>query len=365
MIQIVEQLEPAFERALRSFLVKAPAEHGVTPEHDPGWLTVLREGLGHRTFCLIARDDQTQQIAGYLPVALVASRLFGRFLVSLPYLNRAGVVAPDADTAAALIDAAVTLAQQHDVKYLELRHQGRGSDHPKLFVKKADKVRMAMALPGIEHARDGDAVHALWESYSPKVRNAVRKAERSKFEVQWGGGELLDEFYDVFAVNMRDLGTPVYPRSLFLCILDTLAPRAELAAVTLDGRPVAGALLVHDAAAEGYCATTTVPSASSLRQFNSSNANMWMYHQLLQRAVQRGSREFDFGRSSVDSGTFKFKKQWGARPEPTTWQYHVRHGDVGAMRPTHPRNLRRIQTWQKLPVWLTRLVGPTIVRGIP
>jgi FemAB-related protein (PEP-CTERM system-associated) len=365
MIQVVEQLEPAFERALRGFLIKTPVAAGATPEHDPHWLTVLREGLGHRTFCLIARDDQSNQITGYLPAALVASRLFGRFLVSLPYLNRAGVVASDESTAAELIDAAVKLASGHDVKYLELRHHGRGSDHPKLFVKKADKVRMALALPGAEDARDGDVTHELWERFNPKVRNAIRKAERAKFQVQWGGGELLDEFYDVFAVNMRDLGTPVYPRRLFLCILDTLAPRAELALVTLDGRPVAGALLIHDAAAEGYPATTAVPSASCLRQFNSSNANMWMYHQLLQRAVQRGSREFDFGRSSVDSGTFKFKKQWGARPEPTTWQYHVRHGDVGAMRPTHPRNLRRIQTWQKLPVWLTRLVGPTIVRGIP
>ena len=367
MIQVLEQLEPAMERALRSFLVKAPTSSGVTPEHDPHWLTVLREGLGHRTFCLVARDDQTNQLIGYLPLALVASRLFGRFLVSLPYLNRAGVVATDGDTAAALIDAAAMLAGQHDVKYLEIRHHGRGSDHPKLFVKKADKVRMALSLPGPEDAAatNGDALATLWNRYNPKVRNAVRKAERSKFDIQWGSGELLDEFYSVFAVNMRDLGTPVYPRRLFLSILDTLAPRAELAVVRLEGRPVAGALLVHDAAAEGYPATTTVPSASALREVSSSNANMWMYHLLLQRAVQRGSREFDFGRSSVDSGTYRFKKQWGAVPSPTTWQYHVRRGDVGAMRPTHPRNLRRIQTWQKLPVWLTRLVGPTIVRGIP
>lgn len=365
MIQVYEQLEPALERALRAYLAQAPASSGVAPEHDPHWLTVLRDGLGHRTFSVIARDDATNQIAGYLPLALVSSRLFGRFLVSLPYLNRAGVVASQADAASELIEAAVMIARQHDVKYLEMRHHGKGADHPKLFVKKADKFRMAMALPGVEHAADGHAVNALWDSYNPKVRNAVRKAERAKLEVQWGSVELLEEFYDVFAVNMRDLGTPVYPRRLFLCVLDTLSPRAELAVVTLEGKPVAGALLVHDAAAEGYAATTTVPSASSLRAYHGSNVNMWMYHQLLQRAVQRGSREFDFGRSSLDSGTYKFKKQWGARPEPTVWQYHVRHGDVGAMRPTHPRNLRRIQTWQKLPVWLTRLVGPTIVRGIP
>lgn len=90
-----------------------------------------------------------------------------------------------------------------------------------------------------------------------------------------------------------------------------------------------------------------------------------MYHQMLCRAITRGSRTFDFGRSSPDSGTFRFKKQWGALPHPTTWQYHLRRGQVDVVRPEHPRMQRRIATWQKLPVWVTRMVGPTIVRGIP
>ncbi len=92
---------------------------------------------------------------------------------------------------------------------------------------------------------------------------------------------------------------------------------------------------------------------------------MWMYHKLLERAIERGSEEFDFGRSSTDSGTYRFKKQWGAKPQPTVWQYHLRHGDIDAVRPDSPKYRRRIETWQKLPVWLTRLIGPPIVRGIP
>ena len=357
MIQVHEHLEPMQERALRSFLAQAPADSGVTPEHDPAWLGVLREGLGHRTFMLLARENDSNKLVGYLPLALVKSRLFGRFLVSLPYLSRVGLVTTAPGAAAELIDAAALLATQHDVKYLELRHPGKGAEHPKLFVKRADKFRMAMQLPG--------DVPRLWDALPSKVRNQVRKAEKQTFEARFGGAELVDEFYDVFAVNMRDVGTPVYPRRLFESILDHLAPRAELAVVMLEGKAIAGALLIHEPAAEGYPATTLVPSASSLRRFNATNANMWMYHQLLQRAVQRGSAVFDFGRSSLDSGTYKFKKQWGAQSEPTTWQYHVRRGDAAAMRPTHPRNLRRIQTWQKLPVWLTRLIGPPIVRGIP
>jgi hypothetical protein len=92
---------------------------------------------------------------------------------------------------------------------------------------------------------------------------------------------------------------------------------------------------------------------------------MWMYRHLLSRAIEMRSRTFDFGRSSEGSGTYKFKQQWGAVPHPAVWQYYVRKGSVEAMRPENEGNQRLIRLWQKLPVWVTRLIGPTIVRGIP
>jgi FemAB-related protein (PEP-CTERM system-associated) len=359
-VEVVERAEPALERAVRSFLYQADGvrgRHNACGEHDTQWLNVLRAGLGHRTFMLIARCPQSRAMIGYLPLAMVSSRLFGRFLVSLPYLNRAGVVAIEPEARDRLIEAAVELAVKFDVQYLELRHDGKGIDHPKLFVKKADKVRMVLQLP--------DTAALLWDALPSKVRNQIRKGDKSELNLRFGGHDELDAFYQVFAVNMRDLGTPVYPRKLFACILDELAPRAEIALVEHQGQPAAAALLIHDPPTEGHPATTSVPSASSLRRLNHTNANMWMYHRLLDRAIQRGSRLFDFGRSSEQSGTFAFKKQWGAEPVPTTWQYHLRRGDLGKMRPDDPRNQRRIAAWKKLPVWVTKLIGPRIVRGIP
>jgi len=124
-------------------------------------------------------------------------------------------------------------------------------------------------------------------------------------------------------------------------------------------RGVAGALLLH-----GW-GVTEVPTASALKEYNASNVNMLMYHRLLCRAVERGQRVFDFGRSTTEGSTFKFKKQWGAAPHPAAWQYCVLEGEVSEMRPDNPRYQRAIRLWQKLPVALTRRVGPFIVRGIP
>ncbi len=158
---------------------------------------------------------------------------------------------------------------------------------------------------------------------------------------------------------MRDLGTPAFGRKLFAAILDGFPDEAELCSVRDGRRCVAAALLIHGPEA------TEVPSASSLRSENKRNPNMLMYYHLLARAIERGQAVFDFGRSTPDGPTYRFKKQWGAEPFPANWQYHVRQGDVGEMRPSHPKYKLMIRTWQRLPLWVANFLGPHIVRGIP
>ena len=315
----------------------------------PIWVNILEDGLGQKAYLLQAA--QSEETVGLLPLSFVKSRIFGKFLVGLPYLNTAGVMADSAGVAEELIDHAVNLAEQLDVRYLELRHE-EPIDHPAFNADLKSKVHMRRTLP--------TTVDALWDDFAPKVRNQIRKAESNKLSIEWGSTlQVLDAFYEVFSRNMRDLGTPVYPRKLFAAILEQFTSHAEICVVRYQDQPVAGAMLLHG---NGI---TEVPSASSLREFNSTNANMLMYWHLLQRAIERKQQTFDFGRSSVDSNTFRFKKQWGAEPVSATWQYHLRQGDVNSMRPDSKRNQRLIRIWQHLPVWFTRQIGPLVVRGIP
>jgi serine/alanine adding enzyme len=321
---------------------------GAWGEHDLRWLDILADAMGHQPIVIIDRDvanNGTGDICGYLPLVLVKTRLFGRFLVSLPYLNRAGIVANNDAVRDRILGAAIELAREHNVQYLELRQHDHPIDHSGITHTRDEKVAMILELPTDEEE--------LWTTFSAKVRNQIR----------WGGRELLDDLYNIFAVNMRDRVTPVYPRKIFAGILEKFPDDAELAIVDYQGAAIAGGLLVHDTA-RGY-GMTQVPSASCLRRFNATNANMWMYHHLLKRAIMRNSRQFDFGRSTPDSGTYSFKKQWGAKAQPTYWQYHLRHGQLDAVRPDNPKYQRRIAAWQKLPVWVTRMAGPAIVRGIP
>src|SRR5262245_10207178 len=314
----------------------------------PGWLDVLAESFGHVPFALEAVENR--RTVGWLPLAYVQSFLFGKYLVSLPYLNSNGVQADHDRAARALVERAVLLADELEVKQLELRHE-QPTGHPSLNGQLTSKVHMRLALP--------DFPGPLWESIGSKARNQVRKGEKSGLTVAWGGVEKLPEFYQVFSRNMRDLGTPVYGQELFRAIFRIYCGDAELCIVHMERQPIAAALLLHGKG------VTEVPSASSLREFNSTCANMLLYWNLLDRAIQRKQSVFDFGRSTVDSNTYKFKKQWGALAEPATWQYYQRLGSATDLRPDNPKYERFIRIWQRLPVRVTRWIGPMIVRGIP
>jgi len=317
-------------------------------QRDLRWLGALRDGLRHQPYLLLAR--QGDRVVGVLPLALVKSLLFGTYLVSLPYLNWSGPVASDAAVVTALIDRAVALSDELDADHLELRNE-REIEHPALTERLDTKANMRLQL-----SADVDAV---WNQLRSVVRTQVRKGQGQGFEIAWGGLEFLDDFYGVFAQNMRDLGTPVYGKGLFRSILEHLQGDAELCVVRLADRPVAGALAVHGRG------ITEVPSASVERAYRSTAANSFMYWELIRRAISRGQKVFDFGRSTIDSGTYAFKKKWGSVPEPAIWQYHRRRGAVSDIRPDGGKYDRLIAMWKHIPLPITRWIGPMIVRGIP
>jgi FemAB-related protein (PEP-CTERM system-associated) len=316
--------------------------------HHQAWIDAVTQGLRHKAYMITATCGE--ETVGVLPLCLVAGPIFGKFLVSLPYVNTGGIWARDDDIATELVSAACDLADDLDVKYLELRHEVPVT-HPKINFERTDKVHMRLPLPS--------NADQLLASFKSKLRSQIRKSMTYGLSIEFGNRERIDDFYHVFASNMRDLGTPVFSKHLFASILEGFEDSAELCVVRVDSKIAAAGLLVHQDS------VTEVPSASCLRKFNRMNANMFMYWHMLARAISRGSEQFDFGRSSIGSGTHKFKSQWGAQPSQAVWQYYVRNGDPNDMRADSEGKKRLVKIWQHLPVWLTKLVGPTVVNGIP
>ncbi len=313
------------------------------------WATIFQKAFRHRPHFLWVEQDR--KIVGVLPLMHISGPIFGSFLVSQPYLNTGGVLANTPAVASQLIDRAVALADSLNVKHLELRHERR-AEHVRLNSVNTEKVHMRLGLPA--------TTDELWSGLKSKLRSQIKKPlSDTSLSVAFGHLDQLNTFYSVFCRNMRDLGTPPFSRKLFREMLTQFGDSAEICSVILNGRPIASGVLLHGPE------VTLIPSASSLREFNHTACNMLMYWHCLKRSVERGQKAFDFGRSSQNSGTFRFKQQWGAEEYPAVWQYYQRKGDIADVRPNSGKFDKVIAVWQKLPVWLTKLIGPEIVRGIP
>jgi FemAB-related protein (PEP-CTERM system-associated) len=249
-----------------------------------------------------------------------------------------------------LHERAIEIAKKISASHIEFRDVGnigiRG------MPERIDKVSMRLDLP--------DDADELWTALGSKLRSQIKRPLREKPVVKAGGADLLDDFYKVFARNMRDLGTPVYSKTFFHTILEKFARQCHLVVIFKDNSPVAAGFLI------GYEGVMEIPWASSVKEFNKYGFNMLMYWEALKLSVEHGYKKFDFGRSSHGSGTYRFKKQWGAQPVQLHWHYWLMDGDeVPMINPSNPKYNLAIKIWKRLPVPVANLIGPKLVKNLP
>ena len=315
--------------------------------HLSEWRELIRRTFGHKGYYFMARNGE-QAVVGILPLIHMKSRLFGNFLVSMPYFNYGGAVADHPDIEQQLMNAANEQASGLRASHVEYRDDIPRNGMP----VRTEKANMILRLP--------ETTDALLQGFGSKLRSQIRRARRERPTIHFGHDEFLDDFYKVFSRNMRDLGTPVYSKNLFRNILHCFPERSRIVVVRLAGKPVAGAFLI------GYRNMLEIPWASTLRHVNHLSMNTFLYWKILQFAIENGYRYFDFGRSSRDSGTYRFKQQWGAEPKQLYWHYWLGSGvEAPSINPGNPKYALMIKAWQRLPLPLSNLLGPPIVRNIP
>jgi Acetyltransferase (GNAT) domain len=420
---MIRLYDPALEGACREFLDRSPKANYC---HDPAWLDVIREAYGKESFAFVRTHPVTGEIRGYAPACHLASAAFGRQLVALPYLDYGGILADDADTEDLLRDKLqseavrgkaqleirsrfplVGLPDPQDEKVcmiLRLRADpaaedwtaveddpfGEGSlsdavapaEEPWLSDAAAwtaagggvpvdgaarewdapapIRERAAVAkhhAPKVAVFAPGDGADAYWKGLDAKVRNQVRKAEKSGVTVKWGREERLDEFYEVFCVNMRDLGSPTHAKAFFASVLKHF-PGASIGTAHREGKCIGGLFRIL------WKDELVIPWASTLKDERVHCPNNALYWEAIRFAFEQGCSSVDFGRSTREEGTYRFKKQWLAQ-ESSLYRYqfddkgrflerswHVSQGKLGWTR----------NVWAKLPLKLANSLGP-MLRG--
>jgi serine/alanine adding enzyme len=338
-------------------------EHA-SPYHLSGWRDVFSGGYGHVCHYLMAvwtplaggESFTGRRVAGILPLVHMRHWLFGNQLVSLPFFDSAGVLAAS-EAQDALVRHAFELADRLQATRVELRHaEAPAAVSPSVppapgwhaGKNLADsKFRMVLDLPA--------SANLLMSSFKAKLRSQINRPVKAGLTVRIGGIDLLADFYAVFVENMRELGSPVHSLKLLRAVLISFPDRATLFVVYKGKVPIAGAMTF------GFRELLSNPWASSLRRFSRDAPNMLLYWAMLEFACQGGYRRFDFGRSTRDEGTFRFKQQWGAVPEGLDWRRC-------ALRPAAPQldshgsRARNAASacWRRLPLPLTAWLGPRI-----
>jgi FemAB-related protein (PEP-CTERM system-associated) len=317
------------------------------------WREAVESAYGFAGVYLLAEAEG--QLRGVLPLIDFRVPLRGASLISLPYCDAGGILADNEATAEALLVEARTLGQRRKASCL-LRSPfplaGAGANG-------TDKVRMVMELPA--------GSEALLSSLKAKLRSQVNKPLRDGLTVRLGGGELLADFYRIFAENMRDLGSPVHSRGWIAAVLTAYGERARVAVVaTPAGEPAAaGVVLLHPT-------TVSIPWASALRRYNGMNPNMLLYWTFLAHAADHGFKRFDFGRSTPGEGTYRFKEQWGARPHPLFW-YELTTAEAATEPLVNSRAANPLaaggrelaaRIWSRLPLVGANWLGPRIRKYI-
>jgi len=325
---------------------------GASAYHASAWPRAVSREFGLQSYYLTAAGPGGG-LCGVLPLVRQKSLLFGDRLTSLPYFNYGGALADGPDIRSALMERATALARELGAGQVEFRDVDLP---PPGWPVRTDKVTMLLDLP--------DTVEALNKQLGSKLRSQVKRATREQPDLRVGGAELLDDFYAPFCEVMRDLGTPVYPRRFFEALLRAVPEACTLVSVRIGGQPMGAAWLVQ------HRGTLEIPWAATTAAAKPKAVNMFLYFEVLKLAVERGLQRFDFGRSTADSGPYRFKRQWGARPVQLHWSQWTPAGETEVPQaPGAPESggLRHRATtaWSRLPLGLANRLGPLISPKLP
>ncbi len=316
--------------------------------HLSQWNNIVTDTFGHKVFYITLYENDN--IVGVLPVTDFKSMLFGHLAVSQPYVNYGGPLLTNSSHLPALMTFLDDFRRQNAFKSIELRMDSPLEiDNP----CKQHKVTFFLELP--------DDEEELFRRFTSKLRSQIRRPTKDEMYHKSGGVELLEDFYHVFCVNMRDLGTPPLPKAFFKRILTTFPENAHIVVVySKEGIAAAASFLIH------YNQIMEIPWASSIREFNRSSPNMLLYWESMKLAIANKCKSFDFGRCSRDSGTWRFKKQWGAVEHQLYWYYALPPEEkLPEISPQNGKFETFVKIWQKMPLPFTNTVGPIVIKHIP
>ncbi len=313
--------------------------------HQSGWKQVIERAFGHKTYYLYAENQG--KIIGVLPLVHIKSLLFGNALVSNAFCVYGGIIADNDETRQALDQEACTLAEQLGVDHLEFRNKQHTT--PERPYKKGLYVTFRKNL-------DPDVEKNLM-AIPRKQRAVVRKG------IKAGLVSVIDQdterLFKAYSESVRNLGTPVFTKKYFKILKDVFKEQCEVLSVEHEGELIASVM-------NFYFRDEVLPYyGGGTRQARALYANDFMYWEVMRRAVEKGVKIFDYGRSKIGTGSYRFKKHWGFTETPLFYEFElVKAEAMPDLNPLNPKYQFFIKVWKKLPLIVSQTVGPWLAKDL-
>lgn len=316
--------------------------------HLTGWRRVVEETFHHQPHYLVC--ERGRSWFGLLPLFFVRSPFIGKQLISVPYAVYGGVLVRDQEFQQPLLDAAAQHGRRLGASYLEMRH---------LDARPGDRVPYDLY---VTFRKDLPAsVAEVLPSIPKKARAEVRRA-RDRFNLTCETTDDVALFFELFADEKRRLGTPSLPLRWFQNLVEEFG----------------NAIVIHvvkDPAGEPQCAVLSFLWRDTVYAYYSGSATEsrgkgvsdFVYCQIMEWAIERGLRRFDFGRSRRDTGAAKFKENMGFVPEPLHYDFLLlRDGaKLPEFHPSNPKLEGPRKLWSKLPRGVASRIGGRLSRYLP
>jgi len=315
--------------------------------HRFGWRAIFRDVFGLTPHYLVA--ERSGQIAGILPLVHQKSLLFGNSLIAAPFCVEGGPIAVNVEIRGRLDEEAIGLLQALNAGSLEFR--SRVADRAGWVVRSDLYATFEQELSSDDEAN--------LQAIPRKQRAVVRKTLKSGLTSRLDADPEANALFRVYSESVRNLGTPVFPKAYFAALLKTFGTDCDVVVVQDGGEPVSAVM-------NFYFRGTVMPYYGGGRPAARRNgANDFMYWEVMRRAVAKGCRRFDFGRSKAGTGAFSFKKNWGFEPRWLEYEYYLPPGAaMPDKNPNNPKYAALISIWKRLPLPVANFIGPHLVRGL-
>ncbi len=319
------------------------------------WLDLLAKLYGY-SIIQLTTTNADGDTTGLLPLCLMQSPLTGRRLVSLPFSDFCPVLAKDEASMNSLIDQALSLAQEKQVRYLELRTGVNGvlSKRPELI---EENLYVRWLVPLVADT------NRVWSNLRKQVQQKIRKAQKLGVQVRMAQSRKdIAQYYHLHLLTRsKKHGMPSQSRRFFLELWDAFAAdgNVQLLLAEYQGNVIASALLLVSGTTVHFAY-----SASDERYLHLSPNNLLLWEVITWSCTQ-GYQTLDLGRTAQDNqGLMDFKRGWGASREPLPYYYYPHVTGLASTSENSWKFRLLTECWKHIPLPLAEYLGSHLYKHL-